>query len=78
VASIIFSFPLNRRRVVRERCAQHLEKNRDAFEPFVYIEGWLPEHSAFKSAFDEYIFELRKEDTWGGQVTHSRIISVPL
>jgi len=45
--------------LVRQRCVDFISKHRDDYEPFVCVSG-MP--------WDHYLFEMRKVNSWGGQV----------
>jgi len=45
--------------LVRQKCVDFMEKKKEEFEPFVCVSG-MP--------WDHYIYEMRKINTWAGQV----------
>lgn len=45
--------------LVRQKCVDFIQQHRDYFEPFVCFSEF---------PFDHYLFEMRKWNTWGGQI----------
>eukprot|EP01116_Phalansterium_solitarium_P022330 TRINITY_DN7329_c0_g1_i1.p1 TRINITY_DN7329_c0_g1~~TRINITY_DN7329_c0_g1_i1.p1 ORF type:complete len:886 (+),score=175.53 TRINITY_DN7329_c0_g1_i1:136-2793(+) len=45
---------------VRKKCVDYIEKHKDMYEPFVCVGGEMP--------YDHYCFEMRKSNTWGGEI----------